>query len=260
VKTRERSAAGGGGGRQSVPGPLGGQVGGDRLPMAPRERKPALAALAVLLILLGALGATVMVLRAGDKISVVEITQNVAAGRPIPQSAIRSVDVSDVSGVTFIRWNQRGNLQSSFVAATNLTPDSVLVRSMITEKGDALAAGKTLVGLSLKEGQYPDGLKAGDTVAAYLVGNDAKTSTSAGSSSTSGSSDSGSSGADSGSGGASTRISAHLVIESMGGSGSSLGGTDNTSVTVLADDADTGPLTIAASANEVALVLVPNKS
>lgn len=222
--------------------------------MAPRERKPALAALAVLLILLGALGATVMVLRAGDKISVVEVTTNVAAGQPIPESAIQQVDVSDVSGVTFIRWNQRGSLTSGFVAATNLVPNSVLVRSMITAKSDALASGKSLVGLSLKEGQYPDGLKAGDTVAAYLVGNDAKT-TDTGSTSGTGT------GTGSGSGtGPTTLISSHLVIQSVGGTSSSLGGSGNNDVTVLADDSDTSALTIAASANEVALVLVPNKS
>jgi len=236
---------------------MGGPAGGERLPVAPRERKPALAALAVLLILLGALGATVMVLRAGDKISVVEITQNVASGEPIPGNAIREVEISDVSDVTFIRWNQRGDLTAHFVAATNLTPNSVLVQSMITQKSDALAAGKTLVGLSLKPGQFPDGLQPGDTVAAYLVGNDARTSTSSSSGSSAGSS--GSSGSGSGSGG-STLISGHLVIKLMSGGSNSLSGTDNTSVTVLADDSDAGPLTIAASANEVALVLVPNKS
>ena len=222
--------------------------------MAPRERKPALAALAVLLILLGALGATVMVLRAGDKISVVEVTTNVAAGQPIPESAIQQVDISDVPGVTFIRWNQRANLTSGFVAATNLVPNSVLVRSMITDKQDALASGKSLVGLSLKEGQYPDGLKAGDTVAAYLVGNDAKTSGS-GSASGTGSG----SGLDSGTG-TSSPIAAHLVIKSVSGTSNSLGASGNNDVTVLADNSQTSALTIAASANEVALVLVPNKS
>jgi hypothetical protein len=258
VKTRERSAAGGGSGRQSVPAPtLGAPGGGDRLPMAPRERKPALAALAVLLILLGALGATVMVLRAGDKITVVEITTNVAAGQPIPPGAIRDVDISDVTGMNFIRWNQRANLTSAFVASTNLTPGSVLVRSMIAEKGDVLASGTSLVGLSLKEGQFPTGLKAGDTVAAYLVGNNAGSSTSGSSGSSSGSSGSSGSG---GSGGANTEISDHLVIKSIGGSSDSFGDSGNVSVTVLADNDATGPLTIAASANDVALVLVPSKN
>lgn len=60
-------------------------MGGERLPSPPRERKPALAALAVLLILVGALGATLMVMRAGDKVSVVEVVAPVAAGNKIPE-------------------------------------------------------------------------------------------------------------------------------------------------------------------------------
>jgi len=220
--------------------------------MAPRERKPALAALAVLLILLGALGATVMVLRAGDKISVIEITENVAAGQPIPESAIREVDISAVDDVTFIRWNQRQNLTTAFVAAGNLQPHSVLTRSMITEKVQALAPGKSLIGLSLKEGQFPAGLKAGDTVAAYLVGDTTKSS----SGTSSGTGD----GTDT-TGGSGNLISDHLLVEtSPGGSGDSFGGDGSTTVNVLADDSDAGALTSAASNGDVALVLVPSKN
>ena len=131
-------------------------------------------------------------------------------------------------------------------------PNSVLVRSMITAKSDALPSGKSLVGLSLKEGQYPDGLKAGDTVAAYLVGTDAKASDSGSTSGTGTSSGGGT--------GLTTPISSHLVIQSVTGSSTSLGGSGNNDVTVLADDSDASALTIAASANEVALVLVPNKN
>jgi len=218
--------------------------------VAPRERKPALAALAVLLILLGALGATVMVLRAGDKISVVEITQNVAAGQPVPASAIAEVEISEVEGVDFIRWNQRGDLTTSYVAKTNLEPGSVLSVNMITRKGGGeQQAGKSLVGISLKEGTYPIGLHAGDTVAAYLVGNDAKDSSSG---STSGTGTAGS---------GSTLITDHLVVETNPStSDSSFGGDGSITINVLADNSDAGPLTIAASANEVALVRVPSKN
>lgn len=215
-------------------------MGGDRLPMAPRERKPALAALAVLLILLGALGATVMVMRAGNKISVVEVTSSVAAGDPFPQSAIHEVMLSDDSGVDFIKWSQRGDLMKNYRAATNIVPGSVLVDSMVTQKDQVLVPGKSLVGLSLKEGQFPRSLSAGDTVAAYRVGNDAAKSQAQ----------------NGGLGGTSTLISAHLIVKAAVGS-SGLGSGD-LSVTVLADTADAGPLTIAAAANEVALVLVPS--
>lgn len=208
--------------------------------MAPRERKPALAALAVLLILLGALGATVMVMRAGNKVSVVEITQPVAAGQPIPEAAIREVMLSDDSDLPFIKWRQRKDLLSNYRAATNLVPNSVLVDSMITQKDDVLTAGKALVGLSLKDGQFPESLKTGDTVAAYQVGTSAAKSQATGG---------GLGGADP------TLISGNLIVKSVEPSSNGLGSGD-TSVTVLADSLHAGRLTIAASANEVALVLV----
>lgn len=244
MKTRERFAAGGGG-RQSAPAPnLHGPGGAERLPVAPRERKPALAALAVLLILVGALGATVMVMRAGNKVSVVEVTSPVAAGEKIPSSAIREVMVSDNTGLSFIRWNQRGDLTSHFRAATNLTQGSVLVRSMITDQDNSVPAGKSLVGISLKEGQFPTGLRTGQTVAAYFVGDTTKTS-------------SGASGDSAGSG--STLISDTLVLRSIGTNSSDVG-TSDTSVTVIADDSVVSALTTAASSQDVALVSVPSKN
>jgi hypothetical protein len=230
---------------------MGAPVGGERLPVAPRERKPALAALAVLLILVGALGATVMVMRAGDKITVVEISANVAAGEPIPADAIRAVDVSDVGdkNVVFVRWGQHDQLRN-WVAATNLVPGTLLVDNMLVDKKTSTQqSGKAKVGLSLKDGQYPDDLKAGDIVAAYRVGNDAAKAQSG--------SGSGSDSTDGGAG--SNLISSHLVVLSPPHTSGGLGGGD-AQATVLADASDAGALTIAASADEVALVLVSGKS
>jgi hypothetical protein len=226
-------------------------MGGERLPAPPRERKPALAALAVLLILVGALGATLLVMRAGDKISVVEIVSPVASGDKIPESAIREVMISDVtddSALHFITWGQRGDLLKNYRAKTNLYPQSVLTQSMLTTGDDVVPAGKSLVGMSLKVGEYPSKMGVGSTVAAYRVGNDATKSEG----------DSGTSG-DGSTGSASTLISGNLIVKGADGDSSGLGGGD-LSVTVLVDTADAGPLTIAAAANEVALVLVPTSS
>lgn len=249
VKTRERSAAGGGSGRQSVPAPHLNGPGAGRLPVAPRERKPALAALAVLLILVGALGATVMVLRAGNKVSVIEVMSDVAVGDKIPAKAMQEVMVADGTAVDYIRWDQREQVISQWRAATNLTKGSVLVRSMITQNSDVLAPGKTLVGMSLKAGQYPNGLANGLTVAAYLVGNDAKSSSDSGTST---------SGAD-GTGGASNLISDNLVIKHFDATSGGNFGDGSASVTVVADVADAGPLAVASAAGNVSLVLVPSK-
>ena len=217
--------------------------------MAPRERKPALAALAVLLILVGALGATVMVMRAGNKIEVVEITGNVAAGQPIPSSAIKVVEVSDVSDVDFIRWGQRGDLLKNYRAATNLMPGVLLTVPLVTKGQGGLAPDKSVVGLSLKDGQFPPGLKAGDTVAAFRVGNDVSKS----------SSGSGSSGGDDSAGTDTALISAQVTVQEVKTSTGEFS-SGNTSVTVQVDSDVAGKLTIAASAGDVALVLVPGKN
>lgn len=214
-------------------------VGGDRLPSAPRERKPALAALAVLLILVGALGATVVVMRAGNKVSVVEIAEPVPAGAPIPSSALREVEVSENTGVDFITWAQRGDLTAHYRAATDLTRGSVLVTSMITKNQVGLPAGKSLVGLSLKEGQYPTDLKVGDTVAAFAVG-----------------SDTGKSSADSAATG--TPISSSLVVKTLAGGSDNQGASGDTTVSVVADSTVAGALAYAASNGGVALVVVPS--
>jgi hypothetical protein len=223
--------------------------GGERLPVAPRERKPALAALAVLLILLGALGATVMVMRAGDKVSYVEITQPIAAGDQIPESAIREVMLSENTGLGLIRWEQRGDLVKNYRAAVTLVPESILSNQMITTKDNVLTAGKSLVGLSLKDGQFPKGgISVGDTVAAYVVGNDAaKSQNSAASGGTSG---------ETAGTPRDTLISNRLIVKSISSDSSDLG-TGDTNVTVIADTSAVGPLTIAASANNVALVRIP---
>jgi hypothetical protein len=216
--------------------------------MAPRERKPALAALAVLLILVGALGATVMVMRAGNKIEVVVIKENVAAGQPIPMSALKDVEMSDVKGLGFVRWGQRNDLVKNYRAATNLVPNTVLTTSLIAKGQNALASGKSIVGLSLKDGQFPNGLKAGDTVAAYRVGNDVSKS---GSGSTGGGTDS--------LGGDTSLISDSVIVQDVTGSSGDFS-SGNTSVKVLVDSSVAGKLTIAASAGDVALVLVPGKN
>jgi hypothetical protein len=223
--------------------------GGERLPVAPRERKPALAALAVLLILLGALGATVMVMRAGDKVSYVEITQPIAAGDQIPESAIREVMLSENTGLGLIRWEQRGDLVENYRAAVTLVPESILSNQMITTKDNVLTAGKSLVGLSLKDGQFPKGaISVGDTVAAYVVGNDAAKGQN-------GAAISGTSGDTAGTP-RDTLISNRLIVKSISSDSSDLG-TGDTNVTVIADTSAVGPLTIAASANNVALVRIP---
>lgn len=239
MKTQERAAA-------SVNRGVAGMApGGDRLPSAPRERKPALAALAALLVLLGALGATVLVMRAGDRMEAVAITQDVPQGQRVPDSAIKSVLVAEDSNVKYVPWEQRGLLKTKYWADTKIVKGSVLVGDMLTEE-KGVGAGKVVVGLSLKSGQYPPGLQAGDSVSAYRVGDEA--------SENGGRPGSGNSGA-----GATEPVltdSAEVQSVKKGNDDSSYSG--DLPVSIVVSQTEAGDLTSAASNGEVSLVVNPS--
>ncbi|WP_405743787.1 hypothetical protein OG422_18670 [Streptomyces sp. NBC_01525] len=227
----------------------GGTSAGERLPVTPRERKPALAALAVLLILAGALGSTLLVLRAGERVEAIKVTQRVPAGEPVPESAIASVMVAKDSDVPYVEWSQRG-LLGTYRAATDLVEDSVLVGPMLTEQ-QGPKAHQVVVGLSLKSGQYPDGLRAGDTVAAYRAGTDGARSSSGGS------------GADDGGAGDGDPLLVDRAKVQRAGAGAGAGsdgdgaGGGDLPVSLVVEQTSAPRLTQAAAAGEVTLVLVP---
>lgn len=197
-----------------------------------------MAALAVLLILVGALGATVLVLRAGDRIEVVKITEKVSAGKPIPASAMESVMVAEDSGIDYVKWDQR-NALANYRAAADIVKGSLLVGPMLTDK-KGLPEGKVVVGLSLKDGQYPRGLKAGDKVAAYRVGD--------------GKGGSGSSSGDSGSsGGGDTLLVRSATVDTVTGTNDGIGGGD-LPVAVVVNQDEAPALTQAAANGAVSVV------
>ncbi|WP_406443193.1 hypothetical protein OHB14_30010 [Streptomyces sp. NBC_01613] len=221
---------------------------GDRLPTPPRERKPALAALAVLLILVGALGATMLVLQAGDRIEVVKVTADIPAGGSVSDSNVTSVMVAKDSGIHYVEWSQLSALKK--LKAVNAIPAGVVPVGEMFGDEAGVAAGKATVGLSLKAGQYPTGLKAGDTVAAYRVGDDT------GSGSNSGSSGSSSTG----SGGSNTLIAEQARVTFVQETQSdSLVSSTNLPVTLTVDSDKAAALAQAASNSQVALVLVSSK-
>ncbi|MFE7433192.1 hypothetical protein ACFU78_09320 [Streptomyces tendae] len=237
MKIQERTGAGAG--RSAAPAQ---PSVGDRLPSPPRERKPALAALAVLLILVGALGATMLVLRAGDRVEAIQLTADVKAGESITDDNIKSVMVNDDSGANFVAWSQRESLMK-LQAKSTLYKGTVVVGEMFADKS-GMEEGKATVGVSLKEGQYPKGLGSGDNVAVYRVG----TKTSGGDQDGSAS---GSAGADN------SLLVERAVVESAGASSSDSITSTNLPVTLTVDAADVPALTQAASAGEVAVVLIP---
>jgi hypothetical protein len=140
---------------------------GRRLPSAPRERKPALAALAVLLIVGGGLVAALLVVRAGHKVGAIEITQPVGQGQRIPLSAMQEVQVTSGSGLNYVPWNEASQVARAY-AAFQIAPNTLLTQQMTTS-GSSLAAGKDILGLALKDGQLPSGLQVGDHIEVFDV-------------------------------------------------------------------------------------------
>ena len=105
---------------------------GRRLPSAPRERKPALAALALLLIVGGALGAAYLVVQNGQRVSAIEITQQLGPGQQIPASALQEVQIAAGGGPSYVPWSEACQV-TQFYAATAIPPGTLLTNLMCSQ-------------------------------------------------------------------------------------------------------------------------------
>lgn len=142
-----------------------------RAPSAPRDRKPALAALGLLLVLVGALASVYLQQQAKDRVGVVEIVKQVPQGQTITADDIGEAMVAVDSNISYVTWAQaQAGALKGYTARTDLVAGTLLVGQMLTT-GTPMAAGQEVVGFSLKDGQYPLGIQAGDTVSAYYVSN-----------------------------------------------------------------------------------------
>lgn len=142
---------------------------GRRAPGAPRERKPALAVLAVLLIVGGALAAGVLVVKSGQRVGAIEVTQPISQGEQVPAGAIREVQISADAGVNYVSWQYAGQVSRYF--ATMAIPSGTLLNNGMLARTNSLPSGDAEVGLALKDGQIPNNLQAGDTIDIYSTQN-----------------------------------------------------------------------------------------
>ncbi|MFG1850528.1 hypothetical protein ACGFJT_01695 [Actinomadura geliboluensis] len=212
-----------------------GTSGGQRLPTSPRERKPALAALAVLLILGGALASAYLVMASGERVSAIRVAQPVAAGQPIPASALEEVQIGD-TGIQYLAWTERAKV-TRHIAAVPLVKGALLTNGMISP-ATAPESGRVIVGLALKAGQLPSGdVVPGSRVTLYAVG-----------------------GGQNGGPRAGTVLAQEAVVVGIGGrddGGPTRLRSDQTSVDVAVLPADAPQVAQAASAGAVALALLP---
>ncbi|HMH93917.1 MAG TPA: hypothetical protein VK586_22905 [Streptosporangiaceae bacterium] len=140
---------------------------GRRLPSAPRERKPALAALAVLLIVGCALGTGLLVVQSGKRVAAIEVSGEIGAGQRIPLSALTEVQIASNTGLSYVPWSEAAQV-SRYFAADTIPPGTLLTSAMVA-RASTSTAGRDLVGLVLKDGQVPRELLVGDHVEVYKV-------------------------------------------------------------------------------------------
>ncbi len=138
---------------------------GRRLPSAPRERKPVLAALALLLVVGGAAVSGLLVVKTSHKVPAIEIAQEVGAGQPIPLSAMREVQVGADSGLSYVAWSERLQVSGYYAAAA--IPAGTLLTAKMVVSANRLTSGRQVLGLTLKLGQVPAALRTGDHVDLY---------------------------------------------------------------------------------------------
>ena len=129
-----------------------------------------MAALGLLLVVVGVLASVYLQQRSQDRVGVVEITKTVAAGQAVTGSEIAEAMVAVDPGIHYVTWAQRADLFAHYSAATTLVPGTLLVVNMITT-ASPIPSGDEVAGINLKDGEYPDGIQAGDEVTGYYVSN-----------------------------------------------------------------------------------------
>jgi len=204
-------------------------------PTKPR-RNGALIAVGVLLMVGCGLIAAVLQMRATTKTAVLSVAHQVPAGQVVRSSDLSTVSVS-VSGGDGLRVIPAAD-RSSVVgrtAAVGLMPGTLVSRNQIGD-GAAVTKGKVVIGLSLKPGQMPtSNLKAGDQVVLVATPPANQAADAA-----------------AGQAHAVVLVDRATVFGVDGGSRNN----DNTSVSVLIDEADAPAVAAAGSASQVTLVLL----
>jgi hypothetical protein len=207
---------------------------GRRLPSAPRERKPALAALAVLLIIGGALGAGLLVIQSGKRVAAIEISQQIGAGQQIPLSAIQQVQITAGSGLAYVPWAEASQVARYFTIST-IPPGTLLTRQMVATTGTSVA-GRAVLGLALKDGQLPHGLQDGDHVDVYQVSDAQETCP----------------------GGSGGTLAADAVVLAIGAPSAASGSTAIADVEVAVNPSDAGPVACNAANGIVGIAVLPD--
>lgn len=134
-----------------------------RAPLPKPRRRPALLALGASLAALGVLSGAWLVNSAGDRQSVLAVARDVPYGTVITAGDLTRAEVSLDPTVATVPAAELSQIVGR-IAATHLTPGSLLTRSAVTDAAPP-ASGQVLVAIAVVAGRMPaGGLQAGDKV------------------------------------------------------------------------------------------------
>ena len=119
-------------------------------------------ALGLLVVVLSVLGTVTLYTRADDRIEVLAVGRSVAEGQEITADDLAVVSLSSDSELRTIPASEESRVVGQ-MAAVDLVPGSLLTQRQVSS-GPRVPDGMVLTGATLKPGQYPVGLRAGDSV------------------------------------------------------------------------------------------------
>lgn len=119
-------------------------------------------ALGVVVLVMCVLGAMTMYANASDRVDVLTVRRSVAAGQRVTADDLDVVSISSDSKLQTLATTQRSAVVGK-IAVVGLVPGSLLTSAQISD-GPRVPAGMVITGATVKPGQFPIGLRAGDDV------------------------------------------------------------------------------------------------
>ncbi|MEO3810775.1 hypothetical protein ABGB17_17375 [Sphaerisporangium sp. B11E5] len=89
----------------------------------------------------------------------IQLVRQVGTGQQLELKAMREVQIAD-TGVEYLSWSLRETYSRHYALVT-LVPGTLLTKQMISSVRPELGPSAARVGLALKAGQFPSGLKPG---------------------------------------------------------------------------------------------------
>lgn len=137
------------------------------MPVARRDRRPALAALALLLVLVGALGSALLVFRSGDRESVLYACRNISFGQTVTKGDFCTARAATDQGNLFDA-SRVGEIEG--LRATSAIPEGALVSPQMFTVDTFVPDGGEAVGVVVDPNRRPSQVpEPGQVVRLYFV-------------------------------------------------------------------------------------------